>query len=152
MAQRLGKLKSKISITRLNLEKRKLSTEKRAISPERRKELNLSLIKAVQNDRANAIEHLLDAGADIESITTFSKMTLLIWTAALGNSETVKLLIERGANIDAKDNKGWTALMYAKWHGNKETVKFLSLCYAKKIIGDEETDRFISSFRECTSQ
>jgi ankyrin repeat protein len=153
MAQKLGKLKSKISTTGLNLEKRKLPTEAaKRLSPEQQKEMNLNLIKAVQNDKSSAIEHLLDAGADIEARTAFSDMTLLLWAAAFGNIETVKLLIERGASIDAKDNNGWTALMRAKIHGNEETVKVLALSYAKKIIGDEETDRLMSSFRECTGQ
>ena len=42
-----------------------------------------------------------------------------------GNTDTVKLLLELGADINAKNNYGWTALIYAARWGNTDTVKLL---------------------------
>jgi ankyrin repeat protein/DNA-directed RNA polymerase subunit RPC12/RpoP len=42
-----------------------------------------------------------------------------------GNVETVRLLLEKGANASAKDNKGRTPLHYAAMSGNVEIVKLL---------------------------
>ena len=39
--------------------------------------------------------------------------------------EVVKVLIDRGADVNAKDEKGETTLMYAARSGNLEVVKFL---------------------------
>ena len=42
-----------------------------------------------------------------------------------GNAETVKLLLERGADVNAKDNDGWTPLQHAAKRGNVEIIKLL---------------------------
>ena len=49
----------------------------------------------------------------------------LIDAAMDGNFEKVKLLIEKGADIDAKDNDGVTALMYVSRAGDLEIAKYL---------------------------
>ena len=50
-----------------------------------------------------------------------------IWEAVPGNKplDGIKRLIESGADLDAKDGAGWTALMVACWNGYTETVKLL---------------------------
>ena len=42
-----------------------------------------------------------------------------------GNAETAKLLLEKGADINAKDSGGWTPLHLAVGAGNMEIVKLL---------------------------
>jgi ankyrin repeat protein len=42
-----------------------------------------------------------------------------------GSTEVVRLLIKENANVNAKDNKGNTALIYASKGGRAETVKIL---------------------------
>lgn len=40
--------------------------------------------------------------------------TALMYAASLGKKNVVYLLLERGATLDKKDKKGWTALQYAE--------------------------------------
>lgn len=49
----------------------------------------------------------------------------LIKAAEDADIEKVKQLIEQGADVDAKNEYGWTALMAAAWWGNTEIVKLL---------------------------
>ena len=51
--------------------------------------------------------------------------TMLMLAAWSGRTETVKLLLEHGANIDTQNKFGWTALMWAAGEEKTETVKLL---------------------------
>ena len=51
--------------------------------------------------------------------------TALLDAAKKGDAETVKALIDAGADINAKDNDGQTAISYATENGYAETVKAL---------------------------
>ena len=42
-----------------------------------------------------------------------------------GHTDTVKLLLDRGANIEEKDNYGITPIHRAAWEGQTDTVEFL---------------------------
>ncbi|XP_037653563.1 ankyrin repeat and SAM domain-containing protein 6 isoform X3 [Choloepus didactylus] len=50
----------------------------------------------------------------------------LMLAAVTGQLPLVQLLVERRADVDKQDSvHGWTALMQATYHGNKEVVKYL---------------------------
>lgn len=50
----------------------------------------------------------------------------LMIAAVSGQVEVVQLMVEKKADIDKQDGvHGWTALMQATYHGNKDTVKYL---------------------------
>jgi ankyrin repeat protein len=51
-------------------------------------------------------------------------MTALMFAAQNGHLEISKLLIDRGADVNAKYD-GWTALMFASKKGYREVVKTL---------------------------
>ncbi|KAF8423913.1 ankyrin repeat-containing domain protein [Tirmania nivea] len=53
--------------------------------------------------------------------------------AATNNSDAARYLLSWGANPRSKDNRDWTPLHYASWHGNKNAVRAL-------ISGGSEID------------
>ena len=73
---------------------------------------------------------LIDAGADVHDGDEYeSNMTPLHHAAEWGPKiclQLVDLLIESGADINAKDQQRWTALQYAKDRGRKEMIAHLT--------------------------
>ena len=55
-----------------------------------------------------------------------------------GDTELVKQLLDDGAPVDEKDERGNTALMVASYHGNTEVVKLL----LKKGASGNEKDKY----------
>lgn len=60
-------------------------------------------------------------------------------TAVKGNAEIVKLLLAQGAEIEAQDNDGETALMYALKRGATQCVRALLQAGAEFSLGCNET-------------
>ena len=56
--------------------------------------------------------------------------------AESGKLEVVKLLLEKGANVNAKTPSGWTALTWAAWNGSSDVVKLLEGRVAAKTLMD----------------
>ena len=81
-----------------------------------------------RRDRAVELigETLLDAGCDINA-TDNKGRTPLMYTAIFERPGVVKLLLKRGASINAKDHNGLSALDWAKKSGNEEIIRLLSL-------------------------
>jgi ankyrin repeat protein len=48
-----------------------------------------------------------------------------MWAAAYGHTGTVRLLLGRGADANARDNRGKTALAMATEGGHRETEQVL---------------------------
>lgn len=61
---------------------------------------------------------------EINEITT-SGLTALNQCVLDGNFESVKMLVELGADVNKKDRFGWTALHYAASEGYEEICRFL---------------------------
>ncbi len=49
----------------------------------------------------------------------------LVVAAARGDTATVQALLDAGADVNAKDNEGWTALHEAEIGGHTEVVEIL---------------------------
>ena len=72
-----------------------------------------------------AVKQALADGADPNTKDPTSGGTLLSTAALMGHTKVVALLLEHGANINAKSRDGGTALHAAAFLGRVETVKLL---------------------------
>ncbi|KAM0532289.1 hypothetical protein ACHAPP_007158, partial [Verticillium nonalfalfae] len=68
--------------------------------------------EAIRSRRLHTVELLLLHGALIDS-ADYDGHTAVAWAAARGDTEMLKLLIERGVSADVTDNLGRTPLMHA---------------------------------------
>lgn len=71
------------------------------------------LRKAAKRGDAAEIARLLDAGADINAAGGFWGNTALGWAADQGHLDCARLLLDRGAKIDAPNSLGWSPLVNA---------------------------------------
>ena len=81
------------------------------------------LIQAIKYKQTDIINYLLENNADVnlkEELTGFTPLM-----ASLHDITITELLIEKGADIEAKDDDGINALVYASTYNNEEMVKFL---------------------------
>ncbi|MGC8923596.1 MAG: ankyrin repeat domain-containing protein [Candidatus Micrarchaeia archaeon] len=63
--------------------------------------------------------------ASIMLTTNCATNKALMYAARDGRTEIVKLLLEKGADVNAKDILGLTALRYAAENGHKDVVELL---------------------------
>lgn len=82
-------------------------------------------IRACENGNRTRAEQLLEEGANIEARDGSDRQTALVFAANRGYADVVRMLITRGANINAQDDKGWTALSEASYRGRHDVVEFL---------------------------
>ncbi|HUW36862.1 MAG TPA: ankyrin repeat domain-containing protein [Rhodocyclaceae bacterium] len=80
-----------------------------------------ALLLAAFNGRAQAVEKLVAAGAAINP----KGWTPLIYAAFGGYTTIARLLLEKGADVDAAAPNGVTALMAAARNGHLKTVQLL---------------------------
>jgi ankyrin repeat protein len=68
--------------------------------------------------------NLLNTYLYSNNVRQFRSLALL-WTARYGHEAVVKLLLEKGAELEAKDNYGQTPLLWAAENGHEAVVKLL---------------------------
>jgi ankyrin repeat protein len=86
---------------------------------------NTALHYAGMSDAANAVEILMAAGADLEIKEDYGRTPLILCARERGGPKTIKLFLEGGADVDARDKFGASALDLAAWRGKKEVVDLL---------------------------
>ncbi|XP_032231872.2 protein phosphatase 1 regulatory subunit 27-like [Nematostella vectensis] len=74
---------------------------------------------------------------DINAVTT-SGVTVLTQCALDGILDTIKILVELGADVNKRDYFGWTALHYAASEGYVEICRYLLQHGANTRIEDDE--------------
>jgi hypothetical protein len=99
--------------------------------------------KATNTVIIHYIELLLDTGSDITSVVDGE--TALLEKNCVSNIECVKLLLNRGANINMADKVGKTPLMKTAVSQNHNIVKLLLDSGADKYIKDTEGNTALDS-------
>ena len=83
------------------------------------------IFSAVNKGDIETVNKLLDRDPTLALKPDRSDRKPLHYAAKKGNAEMVKTLVRKGANVNDKDNKGYTPLHFACAKGNPETVKIL---------------------------
>lgn len=94
---------------------------------------------AAMND-FDTVRDLLRRGADVNEVFGSESNTPLITAAHDNNLAMVKLLVGKGADIDALDRNNDTALMWASCRGHVEVVRFLIEAGANRALRDLDGD------------
>jgi len=91
------------------------------------KQTSPSIISAVKQGNIEQVRDILEGDiSQRDACMPQDGATPLMFSAMLGHFHIVKLLVEKGGNIDAQDVvSGWTALMQAIFRGRKEIAVFL---------------------------
>ena len=93
---------------------------------------NAKLIQASEKGNFADVQAVLTDGADInatevreDSGVYVRGLTALMMASTNGRTEVVKLLLDKGAEVNLKNNYGITALFMASANGHTEIVKLL---------------------------
>lgn len=86
---------------------------------------SMAIHMASANGKNDIIEILLSKDETLINEKDNKGNTPLHWAAMKDKPETIKLLSERGADIEAKDVDGWTPLHYASAFSSLQTVENL---------------------------
>ena len=113
---------AKILIEKLNLEKRRLRNNSNEIK-EIRKIQGKALYIALKSKHTEIAKLLIEQDADLE-YSSYWDGTPLMLASARGYMDIVKLLIEKGANVNAKKQED-TPLVMASARGHIDIAKFL---------------------------
>jgi ankyrin repeat protein len=73
----------------------------------------------------DAVRMLLARGADVNAKEPSQNQTALMWAAAEHHPKVVGMLIEVGADLQARTKKGFTALHFAAREGDLESTRLL---------------------------
>jgi len=95
------------------------------------------LLLAASLDRRNAVDALLKRGAALEARDDYQRTALILCARERGQAATGRVLIEAGADVNAVDKFGDSALDLAAWRGKREFVDLLLQKGARTPIGGE---------------
>ena len=85
-----------------------------AMQQMRQNDLDEQLFTAIQHGSTSELAPLLEQGADPNYIPLYMGINPLKHAVGMGQSEALRLLLEYGANPDARTTSGDTARTYAK--------------------------------------
>ena len=113
----------------------------RGADPNLRVKFDIPLIGLCASlDRNETVRLLLGAGANVNAAAPSTGVTALHNAARMGNVALAKLLIERGADLEARMKSKATPLMLAARSGSTEAVAIL-LKSGAKLDATDRTDR-----------
>jgi hypothetical protein len=80
---------------------------------------------AAMMDQRETVEALIKRGAALEARNSYERTALILCARERGQAATARLLLEAGADVNAVDKFGSTALELAAWRGKVELVDLL---------------------------
>jgi ankyrin repeat protein len=80
---------------------------------------------ASRTGKVDAVKSLLAHGAEVNAKEGVRGQTALMWAAAEDNAEVIRVLVERGADVQTRSNGGFTALLFAAREGRIAAAKTL---------------------------
>ena len=83
------------------------------------------LIYGAADNDSKAVLALLEKGTDANAPFPIVGTRALMVAAAHGHKDTARALLDAGADVNAKDFTGWTALHAAAFKGDPEIVQLL---------------------------
>ncbi|PHK33334.1 ankyrin [Nostoc linckia z16] len=86
------------------------------------------LATAISKGDVDAVKKFIEYGADVNERS--NGITPLMLAARYNNVEIINLLVASGANLKAKDDKGYTALKYAEQSNAQQAVESLKKAMA----------------------
>lgn len=119
-------LKTKLDLEQLRADRTKilrLLASESAIPPDRVP--SVSLWRAAMTGNTAAVEQHIRAGTDINAKEDLSGSTPLVVATTFGKVEVVRILIEAGADLEARNNSGGTALHVGCFCCQPEAVELL---------------------------
>lgn len=81
------------------------------------------LCNAISKGDLETVKKFIEYGADVNETTNGT--TPLMLAARYNRVEIIKLLLDKGARLETKDEKGFTALKYAEISKANEAIAYL---------------------------
>ncbi|GAA4270718.1 hypothetical protein GCM10022258_00110 [Aquimarina gracilis] len=78
---------------------------------------------AIVKGDLEAVKKMIELGSDVNERS--EGMTPLMYAARYNRVDIIKVLVEKGANIKARDSKGYKAIYFAKLSNAKEAIALL---------------------------
>jgi len=93
------------------------------------RDFNVLMVMAIVADQTEVINWLFSGHPDLENkiknIKSKRGESLLHTAAHIGKPEIIKLMLQRGVDINARDNSGKTIMFVLAFHGHTDTMKWL---------------------------
>ncbi|MFV0540967.1 MAG: ankyrin repeat domain-containing protein [Aestuariibaculum sp.] len=105
-----------------------VTSKKSTLQTESAFKVNAFCVSIAKGD-LETVKKLLDRGENANQKS--NGMTPAMYAAKFNRSKILHLLIKKGANLEAKSDKGYTALSYAKMHGAKEAQTIIEASLKK---------------------
>ena len=80
---------------------------------------------AITYNNIKMVEYLIDKGVDVNNTNRRSGFTSLMAAACYGRVEIAKILLKNGADQDAVDSKGFSAIDFARKMNKKSVLELL---------------------------
>jgi len=113
---------SMLMVTLANAETETSNNNVSVTKPIVKSELN-TFCKAIMKGDIETVKRLIDLGEDVNAKSL--GMTPAIFAARYNKAEILEVLIDNGADLKLKCNKGWTIEKYAKLSNAKDVLAVL---------------------------